>query len=109
MLAGLWTVEFRSSIGSTGYGTVTFDDRKARGGTAGYYYVGNYEIEKGVMHVLLRVRRFNTGVVSVFGPLEDFEVQLSGAVAEPKMIMSGRVVDRPTLKVAIVCVKREDD
>ena len=42
MLEGLWTVEFRSSIGNTGYGTVTFDGRKARGGTAGYYYVGTY-------------------------------------------------------------------
>jgi hypothetical protein len=80
MLEGLWTVEFRSSIGNTGYGTVTFDGKKARGGTAGYYYVGNYQIEAGVMNVLLRVRRFNTGLVSVFGPLEEFEVQLSGSV-----------------------------
>ena len=109
MLEGLWTVEFRSSIGNTGYGTVTFDGKKARGGTAGYYYVGDYQIEEGVMNALLRVRRFNTGLMSVFGPLEAFEVHLSGTVAEPKMIMSGRVVDQAALKVAIVCTKREDD
>ena len=35
MLEGLWTLEFRSSIGNTGYGTVTFDGKKARRGTGG--------------------------------------------------------------------------
>jgi T3SS negative regulator,GrlR len=109
MLEGLWTVEFRSSIGNTGYGTVTFDGKKARGGTAGYYYLGDYQIEGNILNVSLHVRRFNAGLVSVFGPLEAFEVQLTGTVSEPRMIMSGRMRDQPALKIAIVCTKREDD
>jgi hypothetical protein len=109
MLEGLWTVEFRSSIGNTGYGTVVFDGKKAMGGTAGYYYFGDYEVEGNELSASLRVRRFNAGQVSVFGPLEAFELELSGTVTEPKMIMSGRMVDQPAHKIAIVCTKREDD
>jgi hypothetical protein len=108
MLEGLWTVEFRSSIGNTGYGTVVFAGGKAMGGTAGYYYFGDYKVEADTLTASLRVRRFNSGQVSVFGPLETFELQLSGTVGEPRMIMSGRMVDRPDLKIAIVCTKRED-
>ena len=61
------------------------------------------------MNASLRVRRFNAGLVSVFGPLEAFELQLSGTVSEPKMIMSGRMVDQPALKIAIICTNRDDD
>lgn len=109
MLEGLWTVEFRSSIGNTGWGTVVFDGRKAMGGTAGYYYFGDYQVEQNVLTASLRVHRFNVGLVSVFGPLEAFELQLTGTVSEPKMIISGRMVDHPALKIAIICIKREDD
>ncbi len=108
MLEGLWTVEFRSSVGSTGYGTVVFQGKKAMGGTAGYYYFGDYDVEGDVLSGSLRVRRFNPGLVSVFGPLEAFELELSGTVSEPRMILSGRMVDRPALKIAIVFTKRED-
>ncbi|HUJ69685.1 MAG TPA: GrlR family regulatory protein [Syntrophorhabdales bacterium] len=108
MLEGLWTLEFRSSIGNTGYGTVTFDGKKARGGTAGYYYVGDYHVEGNTLNAALRVHRFNGGPVSVFGPLEAFELQLSGTVSEPKMVVSGRLVDHPALKIAIICTKREE-
>ncbi len=109
MLEGLWTVEFRSSIGNTGYGTVVFDGKKAMGGTAGYYYFGDYQVEGDTLNASLRVHRFNAGMVSVFGPLEAFELQLSGTIGEPKMTMSGRMADQPALKIAIICTKREDN
>ncbi len=108
MLEGLWTVEFRSSIGNTGYGTVVFDGKKALGGTAGYYFSGDYEIEGGALNASLRVFRFNDAMPSVFGPLETFELDLSGTVSEPRMIMSGRMVDHPAHKIAIICTRRID-
>ncbi len=108
MLEGLWTVEFRSSIGNTGYGTVIFEGGKAMGGTAGYYYFGDYKVEGNTLTASLRVHRFNAGQLSVFGPLEAFELELSGTVSEPQMIMSGRMVGQAALKIAIVCTKRED-
>lgn len=108
-MEGLWTVEFRSSIGNTGYGTVVFDGRKAMGGTAGYYYFGGYQVEGNILTASLSVRRFNAQLVSVFGPLDAFELQLSGTVGEPKMIMSGRLHDQPALKIAIVCTKQKED
>src|SRR5208282_1324808 len=55
MVEGLWTVEFRSSTGNTGYGTVVFDGKKAMGGTAGYYYFGDYQVEGDTLNASLRV------------------------------------------------------
>ena len=107
MIEGLWTVEFRSSIGGTGYGTVVFDGSRAMGGSAGYYYYGKYEIEGDVITGSLQVRRYNDSLVSVFGPLEEFELQLSGQVNESRMVLSGRVADRPAAKIVVVCTRRD--
>ena len=108
-LEGLWTVEFRSSVGNTGYGTVVFDGKTAMGGTAGYYYSGDYQIAGNVLNVSLRVCRFNAGLASVFGPWEAFELQMLGTVNEPEMKMPGRMVGQPALKMAIICTKRKDN
>jgi hypothetical protein len=107
MIDGLWTLEFRSSIGNTGYGTVTLNGGNATGGTAGYYYIGTYTNEDGVLAASLRVIRFNEQVVSVFGPLKDFDLQLSGTVAESRMVLAGRVSGNQDLKIVVVCVKRD--
>ncbi len=109
MLEGLWTVEFRSSMGNTGYGTVVFDGKTAMGGTAGYYYSGNYQVDGNVLNASLRVYRFSAGLASVFGPWEAFELQMLGTVNEPEMTMSGRMVGQRALKMAIICTKRVDN
>ena len=108
MVEGLWTLEFRSSIGNTGYGTVTLSEGRATGGTAGYFYMGRYRVEGDVLSASLKVRRFNEQNISVFGPLIEFELRLSGTVAEPRMILAGRVVSHPDLKIVVVCTKCED-
>jgi hypothetical protein len=107
MIEGLWTIEFRSSLGNTGYGIVIFQGSRAMGGTSAYYFFGDYRIEGDTLVGSLRVQRFNESVESVFGKLENFDLKLSGTVDESKMIIAGRVVEHPDLKMAAICTKRQ--
>ena len=108
MLEGLWTAEFRSSSGLLGFGTVIFDSGRVMGGHGGYYYKGTYAIDGEIVTGKLRVQKYNPGYVSVFGPLDTFELQASGSANEALMVLTGFMVERPEMRVSIICTKREE-
>ena len=44
---GLWTVQFRSSLGLFGAGVVVITGKRLIGGDPGYYYDGKFTLENG--------------------------------------------------------------
>ena len=108
MVEGLWTVEFRSSLGLMGFGTVIFEGGRVVGGDGGYYYKGTYEISGESISGKLFVKKFNEGYNSVFGPVEAFNLQASGTASDSVMILLASAAELPNLKMSIVCTKRED-
>jgi hypothetical protein len=109
MVRGLWTVEFRSSIGLLGFGTVIFDDNgRVYGGDGGYYYKGMYEINGEEISGALKVQKYNPGYNSVFGPIETFNLSASGTAGDSVMVLLASVMELPGTRMSIVCTRRED-
>jgi len=108
MIEGLWTVEFRTSIGGVGFGTVIFEkDGRVAGGDAGYYYMGSYTLDQDKITGEVRVQRHNPREVSVFGPLEHGDLKISGTIQGSSMTVSGQLTQNPGVEITIKATKQE--
>jgi hypothetical protein len=108
MIDGLWTVEFRSSVGGLGSGTLIFENGKVMGGDAGYYYVGSYEGVGNTLKGRVTVKKYNPGHISIFGSLNIFTIEISGPLNDAQMTLHGKMAENPTMTISIVCTKREN-
>lgn len=80
MKPGIYHVQFRSSAQSYGEGLAVFKDGTVNGGDQGYLYLGTYEGETGNVSAKLKIRKWNQGVTSVFGPFNEFDLVLQGSL-----------------------------
>lgn len=102
MKDGIYHVEFVSTMGAVGDGLVVIQDGSINGGDGGYLYQGKLEIPApGLLRGQLQVRRWNTGRASVFGPLSDFALDLSGQAANDSFTVSGGVPGHPNMAIKI--------
>jgi nucleoside-triphosphatase THEP1 len=108
MIEGLWTVEFRSSMARLGFGTIIFDRNRVVGGDDGYYYIGTYEVDGDTIKGVAKIKKYNAAAVSIFGPLEIFDVEISGPVNDTMMTLTGSVVKHPEMRLSVICTKREN-
>ena len=95
MLEALWSVEFRTNTGYAGAGVVVFETRRIFGGDGQYFYIGSYAITNNQVTANLRVRHYSGPFSNVFGPLEEVNLVLSGAVAEKTFNVMGRAKEAP--------------
>src|SRR5882757_9377553 len=103
MRDGIYHVRFSSNVGSTGEGLAVVRAGTVNGGDGGYVYVGHLESSDESLTGHLHVKRWNPGHVSVFGPLDHFDLALNGR-SEPTtedFSASGRVQNQPTLTISI--------
>lgn len=107
MKPALWTVEFATELDSGG-GVAVFMPDRIVGGDANYYYNGRIVIENGILTGEIEVRQFGAKLTSVFGPLQAFNLNISGNYKEPIMILNGYLVNNPDAKITITCTKRVD-
>ena len=106
-MEGLWTVEFITNIGGTGSGTVIFENGRIAGGDAGYYYIGTYSIENDRLTGKIKTQRYKDGHTSVFGPLEQGTIKISGKIQGSDITASGSLLSHPDLEITIRGTKRE--
>jgi len=85
-LEGFWTVQFQT-MASQGTGVVTLIDGKIFGGDAGYTYLGTYEENQDKVKARLEVRRYEDSVVSVFGTLVNFSLELNGRLVSKTSVV----------------------
>ena len=101
MQNGIYHVRFASARASAGEGLVVVKDGSVNGGDAGYLYIGALREDAGQVHGKLRVQRWNAGHVSVFGPLSNFDLALTGRAANGDFTVSGSVPDQPQMRITI--------
>lgn len=102
MKDGIYHVRFASTMGAAGEGLVVVKGGSVNGGDAGYLYQGALDSDAtGQLHGQLQVHRWNAGHVSVFGPLGDFALSLSGQAANDGFTVSGGVPGQPSMRITI--------
>jgi T3SS negative regulator,GrlR len=102
MKDGIYHVKFASTMGAAGEGLVVVKDGSVNGGDAGYLYQGALAPDAaGQLQGQLQVHRWNPGHVSVFGPLGNFALSLTGQAANDSFTVSGGIPDRPGLNITI--------
>lgn len=110
MLEALWSVEFGSNQGALGAGVAVFETGRVLGGDSAFMYVGTYEVDRGTITSNIKVTKYNnlSGMQSVFGPLTEFNLQVTGQANEKLMTLSGHMVENLDLKITINAVRREE-
>ena len=101
---GIYHVRFFSSIGAAGEGLVVLKDGTANGGDQGYLYTGTLQENGSDIAGRLLIKRWNPGHVSVFGPLDSFELELrgSGSPTVPgSFVVSGGIPQHPGVTITI--------
>lgn len=97
MKDGLYQVSFKSNQQDFGVGIVTISNERINGGDFAYYYQGEISGDTA----LLKVTRFNEEATSVFGPINEFNLQL---IIKPVMgyhILEGNIQGQTDMKIQI--------
>ncbi len=108
MLEALWSVEFISNVQGSGAGVAVLETGRVLGGDNQYTYVGSYKVENGVTFADIRVALHNEPDNSIFGPLKEFTLRLSGQARRDQFDLHGEVVENPALKIGIRLTRRAE-
>lgn len=102
MQDGIYHVRFSSSVGSSGEGLIVVKQGSVNGGDSGYLYTGHFNVTGNAISGRLNIKRWNPGHVSVFGSLDNFDLQLSGSSnAGSTFNVSGGMPSQPSLSISI--------
>ena len=115
MLEALWSVTFVSNARPPlprGGGIVGLRTGRVPGGDTGCTYIGSFGATPGTgkFHADVTVKKYRDlpGVVSIFGPLTQFNLKLEGTPAREKFRADGYVVEHPEMKIALEFVRRAE-
>lgn len=100
MIDGLYAVHFRTAD-NEGTGVVSITSGSINGGDFGYAYQGKLKESGQGVSATLAVSRFNPNADSVFGPADNFELEVSGPSSEKSFELTGHVKDNPAHKIDI--------
>lgn len=101
MQDAIYHVVFSSSVGAGGEGLAVIKNGSVNGGDNGYLYQGALNLSGDKVSGTLQISRWNRTAVSVFGPLDQFKLQLSGAVNDNGFTVSGGIPNQPGLTITI--------
>lgn len=102
MQDGIYHVCFTSSSRDAGEGLAVIKQGSVNGGDLGYLYVGHLTDESGTVSGRITVKRWNPGHVSVFGPIEKFDLQLRGSLgAGGTFTVAGTSSELPNQSISI--------
>lgn len=99
---GLYHVQFIAGAGS-GYGTVVVERDRVHGGDTTYFYIGALERSGSKVQLRVRVGRHPNAYsgVSVFGPLDDGVLLLSGSATESSFSLNGALEGSSEARIQI--------
>jgi len=96
---GPFWVNFESNVGFSGSGALYFRNGVFWGGDDGYRYKGYLERHGGCYFGKAAITRVFPEAVSIFGPVERFELALSGRVENGALHFSGCVLGAEHLRL----------
>jgi hypothetical protein len=105
MQNGVYRMIFRGPFGE-GRGVIAAKDGALWGGDTGFVYQGSYAAENGKASI--QVKRDDPYMPGVFGPLNDFRLDLTLQVTTSGFMAVGAVPAQPNLQIAINATKMAD-
>ncbi|MDO9371625.1 MAG: GrlR family regulatory protein [Gammaproteobacteria bacterium] len=107
LIEGLWTIKFVSNTQSAGAGVIVIAKDKILGGDTQYMYVGSISIVNDIVNadVHVKIHERIPGGQSIFGPLEDFDLILTGKLGAKEMVLTGRLKENADAAITILCSK----
>ena len=111
MLEALWSVEFVANTQMYGAGIVVLETGRIFGGDSLYYYVGGYTIDPiatDTVTVKIKIKHYNGPLSSIFGQLDNFNIELKGKYAQDTFDMNGHRVEDPTKLIALRLTRRAE-
>lgn len=101
MLNGMYSVSFAGPGGLSGSGVAAVKDGTIHGGDAGYGYLGNFKTDGGKVSATLRIVQHQPGHTSIFGPLKDFNLSVTGPTEGDRFSMTGGIPGQPNQTITI--------
>ena len=101
MQDGIYHVRFSSPQGASGEGLAVVKTGAVNGGDHGYLYLGQLIADGDKISGQLEIKRWNSAVPSIFGPLLNFTLALIGTSSGDTFAVSGGMSTQPNLKISI--------
>ena len=108
MKSGIYYVIFTTRSGIFGDGLAVFDNGNIHGGDNRYLYRGHYTIEGNSLTAKLQVSYYRGKFESLFGPMDKFELTLSGDAGEDRFKISGHIFGWSERELTIEGQKQAD-
>ena len=106
--SALWLVKFTSEIGGYGSGVISFRNGHVYGGDSFYYYFGGYSLNEGnTVTATVNVKQHTSGL-SIFGPINQFTLDLKGSIQQTNAILIGFIKEKPDMKITAILQKLRD-
>lgn len=106
---GVYSVSFSSTQGQLGTGGVVYIiDGRAYGGDAHFYYMGSLELSGETATGQIHVGPHQQPTQSIFGPLTNFDLQLSGKFSGGSFSLNGNIVGHSGMGIRITGRKVAD-
>jgi hypothetical protein len=102
MTDGIYTVSFSSSQGQLGTGGVVYlVNSRVYGGDANFYYTGTINQDSPAVTGQIHVGPHQEPAASIFGPLKEFDLNISGAFRDDTFGFEGAVVGHPEMRIKL--------
>jgi hypothetical protein len=104
MNSGIFHVTFSSPLTRvSGEGLAVIKDGTINGGDLAYLYSGTFILAASSISSSLRVKQWNARATSVFGPLKEFSLTLTGTASPDgnSFAVSGSMVENPQSTISI--------
>ena len=101
MRNGIYRVEFRSGRRIGLSGLVVLKDGSVNGGDDGFVYRGTYNVEDQKVTAQIAISKHNPGAQSIFGPIDNYTLALTGTTEANNFTLSGGVTSRQDLNIEI--------
>lgn len=108
MIEALWGIEFVSNRPDGGYGVLVLETGRVLGGDSSFVFVGNYEVNNGVIRAEAKCTNDRGTLESIFGNIKEFTVVLEGPVDQKEMILNGYMKENPENKLAVKLTRRAE-
>lgn len=110
MLNGIYSTSFAGNA-AAGTGVVIIDGARIMGGDTSFVYRGKHRPnEKNGITAVIDVEKHSDIMLSIFGDLSKFRLNLNGVVASngEELVLSGQVEGKPHLMIAMKLTKLSD-
>ncbi|MCY1196946.1 T3SS negative regulator,GrlR [compost metagenome] len=114
-IEALWSVTFVSTTGqqlNAGNGVVVLETGRVLGGDSAFTYIGHYSAnpKTDLLEAEIRVRKYGeTPMQSVFGPMNDFHLVLTGKPLSHNAIrFEGHIKEHPQLQIVIAAQRQAE-